>query len=81
MAVRRTNGAFSGGEAARGGAAAVAQVRGSEEFGDAFVWVLQTSFYRFFLTSSASEVSAPCDPDRTEVGIVALADHYNTQGP
>ena len=42
---------------------------------------VQTSFYRFFLTSSASEVSAPCDPDRTEVGIVALADHYNTQGP
>jgi hypothetical protein len=41
---------------------------------------VQTSFYRFFLTSSASEVSAPCDPDRTEVGIVALADHYNTQG-
>jgi len=46
-----------------------------------FVWGASDSFYQFFLTSSASEASAPCDPDRTEVGIVALADHYNTQGP
>lgn len=45
----------------------------------AFVWVLQISFYRIFLTSSASEASAPCDPDRTEVGIVAVAEHYVTR--
>jgi len=58
-----------------GEAAAAAQVRGSEEFGDGFSsGVLQSSdsFYQFFLTSSASEASAPCDPDRTEIGIVAL---------
>jgi hypothetical protein len=60
------------GEAA---AAAVAQVRGSEEFGDGFrLGYLDFVFIGIFLTSSAREASAPCDADRTEAGIVAIAD-------
>lgn len=36
--------------------------------------VLRLRFIGNFLTSSAREASAPCDADRTEVGIVAIAD-------